>query len=97
MDIVFRKKLFFLHIAFIISQLSLGVLTAVNAKELQTPSHHIYHFDIPNQSLAMGLIEFALQSKTNVVVTGDVLYNFPSVPVIGYYPIEKALEQLLAN
>ncbi len=97
MDVIFRSKLFFLHILFIFSQLSLNTVNASNTKELHTPDRHVYHFDIPNQSLAMGIIEFALQSKTTVVVTNEVLNNYPSVPVIGFYPTDKALAQLLAN
>ncbi len=97
MDIVFKNIRSFSHIVFILTQILLATAYADGKKELHSPNHHVYRFDIPNQPLGMGLIEFALQSKTTVVVTNDTLYNFPSVPVIGYYPIDKALEQLLAN
>ena len=70
-----------------------------SAEPLATPSVQpaIIYYDLPVLPLGQALLEFSLQSGLSVVVQQDKVAGIYSSPIIGGYPIEKALRHLLAH
>ncbi|HEY6529796.1 MAG TPA: TonB-dependent receptor [Cellvibrionaceae bacterium] len=62
-----------------------------------TANTSIKHFDLPAQTLAAGLIEFALQAHTTIIVEDQLVANLHSHPVNGRLSAEAALSQLLTG
>ena len=55
----------------------------------------VKHFDLPAQNLASGLIEFALQAQTTLVVDDQLVDGLYSHPVSGRLSVHAALGQIL--
>jgi iron complex outermembrane recepter protein len=62
-----------------------------------TVDNSIKHFDLPAQNLAAGLIEFALQAHTTVIVDDRLVADLQSHAVTGRLSVEAALSQLLTG
>ncbi|MFT5084718.1 MAG: iron complex outermembrane receptor protein [Lentisphaeria bacterium] len=70
---------------------------AQDARQLESPRKHIIYFDLPGQPLKQGLIEYAVQSKMNIILERELVEGYRSSPVVGpHYPIE-ALKLLLSR
>lgn len=55
------------------------------------------NFDLPEQALNHGLIEFALQAKTTVIAPSQLLKGYRTTPIIGPFNHHKALALLIAK
>lgn len=55
----------------------------------------VYAFDLPADTLAKTLIEFAVQSETPVVVPFKLIESYRSSPVVGTFSLAFALEKIL--
>ncbi len=53
--------------------------------------------DIPGQALNTALVEFGIQANTDFIAPAELIGGYRSVPVVGYFSLEKALELFLAN
>ncbi len=53
--------------------------------------------DIPGQSLKSALVEFALQASIDFIVNSELVAEYHSVPLVGYYSLGTALEQFLGK
>ncbi|MEY4590424.1 MAG: hypothetical protein RL497_2500 [Pseudomonadota bacterium] len=64
---------------------------------IAAPDAKTKHFDLPTQTLAASLIEFALQAHTTVIVEDSLVAELQSHPVNGRLNVEQALAQLLTG
>lgn len=60
-------------------------------------SEQVRRFDIPGKDLNEALIDFAIQSGTNVIAESQQLSGMRSSPVVGLYTLEHALYLLLGD
>ncbi len=93
--------MFFLRIVVLVFCSTLPLLSSHSYaqvfKELESPRKQIIYFDLPSQTLKNGLIEFAIQSKLNIVVASELVDGFRSKPIIGPHTPERALELLISK
>ena len=74
-----------------------AVASDVAAPDITQPASAIIYYDLPVLPLGQALLEFSLQSGLSVVVQQGKVAGFNSSPIIGGYPVEKALRHLLAH
>lgn len=55
------------------------------------------NLDIPGQALESALVEFALQANIDFIVSSELVADYRSVPLVGYYSLEVALDQFLGR
>lgn len=82
----------------LLTGLAMASAYSANSNAAQPESQAtIQHFDLPPQNLAAGLVEFALQAHTSVIVEESLVANFESQPVTGRLDVATALTQLLSK
>lgn len=79
------------------AKLSTDQAADVNSSASMSLSTTLIHYDLPGQALASALVEFALQSGVTIATDRKVLAGYRSTPLIGPYPLEKALERLFSQ
>ena len=57
----------------------------------------VHYFDLPEQSLTQGLVEFALQANVAVIADNALLKGHTTTPLIGPFNTDKALTLLIAK
>lgn len=57
----------------------------------------VHHFDLPDQPLQSGLIEFAMQANITIIADNSLLGSYRSAAVSGPVATEAALAQLLVD
>ncbi len=65
--------------------------------EAENESYEKLYFSIKKQTLDRSLLEFGLQSETNIVVLSDGLPSYVAPPIEGNYSARDALKSLLAE
>lgn len=70
---------------------------AADTSTMEARTAHLKSFDLPEQTLQSGLIEFALQANITIVVDTNLLKGYNTTPVVGPLNVDAALTELLSN
>ncbi len=71
--------------------------TGNTSVEHRSPKEKVIYYDLPVQSLTSGLMEFAIQSETSIILDNKVEASFTTTPVVGSFQIDEALSLILSK
>ncbi|WP_236986665.1 TonB-dependent receptor [Marinagarivorans cellulosilyticus] len=77
--------------------LILYLVCAINSVEAEYFESHVHDFDLPEQPLTQGLVEFALQANVAVIAPNALIKNYRTTPLVGPFNADKALALLIAK